>query len=47
MEWILTEKQNSNTVFGIRKPFIAPKNKYLEIFGEKLETIFGPRPALI
>ena len=42
MEWILTEKKNDNAVFGIRKPYIAEKGKYLEIFGEKLETIFGP-----
>lgn len=42
MEWILTEKQNSKTVFGIRKPYVAKKGKFLEIFGEKLETMFGP-----
>lgn len=42
MEWILTEKKKDNTVFGIRKPYIAKKGKFLELFGEKLETIFGP-----
>ncbi|MDO5696056.1 MAG: putative selenate reductase subunit YgfK [Eubacteriales bacterium] len=42
MEWILTEKKNSGTVFGIRKPYVAKKGKFLDLFGEKLETIFGP-----
>lgn len=42
MDWILTEQRNSDAVFGVRKPFVADQDKYLEIFGEKLETIFGP-----
>lgn len=42
MEWILAEKKKDKAVFGIRRPYIAEKNKYLEIFGEKLETMFGP-----
>ena len=42
MNWILDEKKSHGSVFGIRRPFIAEEGKQLEIFGEKLETPFGP-----
>ncbi len=42
MEWIFTEKNNSNRVFGVRKSFKKNNDKVLSIFGEKIETPFGP-----
>lgn len=41
MEWILTEHENEGSVFGVRRPYTAGKRK-LSIFGETLETPFGP-----
>ncbi len=41
MEWILTEYKNG-AVFGVRRPFVPEKGKTLDLFGEKLETPFGP-----
>ncbi len=41
MNWIL-EERNQGSVFGIRRPYIAPKNHTLELFSEHLETPFGP-----
>ncbi len=41
MNWILEERA-SGSVFGVRRPFAAPKGKALELFGERLETPFGP-----
>jgi putative selenate reductase len=46
MNWVL-EEQKQGSVFGIRRPFVAPKNKSLDLFGEHLETPFGPPPARI
>lgn len=42
MEWLLSEKRQGR-VFGLHSPFVADKGKkpYL-IFGEKIETAFGP-----
>ncbi|MCI8833962.1 MAG: putative selenate reductase subunit YgfK [Ruminococcus sp.] len=42
MNWVLTEKSRKNTVFGVRKMYRTDKEKYLSIFGEKIETPFGP-----
>lgn len=42
MEWILKEKENCNTVFGVQRPFIKSDSKTLSLFREKLETPFGP-----
>lgn len=42
MNWALTEKGARNTVFGVRKNYTADASKYLSIFGEKIETPFGP-----
>ena len=41
-QWILTERANENAVFGVERPYIAPKNKKLSLFRESLETPFGP-----
>lgn len=42
MNWILEEKKNKNTVFGVRKSYVAKQGRILELFDEKLETPFGP-----
>lgn len=42
MNWILQEKESRNTVFGIRKFYQSDPKKTLRIFGEKIETPFGP-----
>ncbi len=41
MNWILEERTHGS-VFGVRRPYIAPKGKMLDLFGEHLETPFGP-----
>jgi len=41
MNWIL-EEHKQGSVFGIRRPFAAQKDKILDLFGEHLETPFGP-----
>ena len=41
MEWVLEEQQHG-AVFGVRKPFRPVPGKLLDLFGEKLETPFGP-----
>ena len=41
MNWIVTEYSREGEVFGIHAPYIA-KGKTLPIFGEKIETPFGP-----
>ncbi len=42
MEWILEEKRKRGSVFGVRKQYRADAGKTLSIFGEKIETPFGP-----
>ena len=42
MRWVITERKNSGTVFGIHKEYKADPAKTLPIFGEKIETPFGP-----
>ncbi len=42
INWILTERRESNQVFGIRKPYVKKDGKTLPIFNETLETPFGP-----
>ncbi len=42
MNWILEEKKSRGTVFGVRKQYQADPDKALSIFGEKIETPFGP-----
>jgi len=41
MNWILEERKQGS-VFGIRRPYVAPKGKLLDLFGEHLEMPFGP-----
>lgn len=41
MEWVLAEYAKGS-VFGVRKAFRPVPGKELELFGEKLETPFGP-----
>lgn len=42
MDWILTEHEKEGSVFGVRRPFLADAAKTLELFGEQMETPFGP-----
>lgn len=42
MRWVITERKNSGTVFGIHTAYKANSAKTLPIFGEKIETPFGP-----
>ncbi len=42
LNWVLTEKEREGTVFGVRQFYKADPNKTLPIFGEKIETPFGP-----
>ncbi len=39
---VISEYEKNHTVFGVRKKFSAVKADPLRIFGEKLETPFGP-----
>ncbi|MEN6564064.1 MAG: putative selenate reductase subunit YgfK, partial [Christensenella sp.] len=41
MNWILEERKQGS-VFGIRRAYVAPSDKILDLFGEHLETPFGP-----
>ncbi len=41
MTWITTEYQRDGSVFGVHRPYRAG-TKQLPIFGEKIETAFGP-----
>jgi putative selenate reductase len=42
MEWIITENKKYGKIFGVNKFFKKQDDKVLEIFGEKIETPFGP-----
>lgn len=42
MDWVLTEEQKYGRMFGVRRVYRADPEKYTRIFGEKLETPFGP-----
>ena len=42
MTWALTEYEREGTVFGVRRFWKADPNKTLPIFGETIETPFGP-----
>ncbi len=42
MQWILKERAQDNAVFGVERPYIAPKEKRLPLFSESVETPFGP-----
>ena len=40
--WVLDEKEQRNSVFGVRRPFVADPSKTQMLFGRKLETPIGP-----
>ncbi len=42
MEWILEEKKNSGTVFGIKRPYKYGHDHEWHLLGGKIETPFGP-----
>lgn len=42
MDWILEEKEQRGSIFGVRKFYQADQEKTLELFGGKIETPFGP-----
>ena len=42
MNWILAERKQKGQVFGVARPFVMTGEKTLSLFGEKLETPFGP-----
>lgn len=42
LNWVLEEKKTKGTVFGIHRPFAKKDDRTLGLFGEKLETPFGP-----
>ena len=42
MRWILAEYEQSGSLFGVERPFIAEKGKKLPLFRECIETPFGP-----
>ena len=41
MEWVLSEYK-TGSVFGVKRPYKPVPGKLLSIFGERLETPFGP-----
>ena len=42
MNWVIAARKNNGEIFGIHKEYKADPNKTLPIFGEKIETPFGP-----
>lgn len=42
MNWIVTEREKHGEIFGIHAEYRADPAKTLPIFGEKIETPFGP-----
>ena len=42
IDWALSEYQSEGTVFGVRRFYKADPDKTLPIFGERIETPFGP-----
>ena len=42
VNWVLEEHKTDGAVFGIRRPFIKKNDKVLHLFGEQMETPFGP-----
>ena len=45
MNWITAEYRQDGSVFGVHRPYRAGV-KTLPIFGEKIETPFGPAAGL-
>lgn len=42
INWVKSEYESQKTVFGARYPYVKKDDRYLSIFGEKMETPFGP-----
>ena len=42
LNWIRTEHDEKDTVFGVHRPYVADPGKAQTIFGRKLETPIGP-----
>lgn len=42
MEWIRTEYQTEGTIFGVKKLYRADPSRYMELFGQRMETPIGP-----
>jgi len=42
VEWVMREKKESGTVFGVYRPYKADPQNNREIFGRKLESAIGP-----
>ncbi|HWS30529.1 MAG TPA: putative selenate reductase subunit YgfK [Clostridia bacterium] len=42
MNWLLTEREKHGSVFGVKEPYVKKDAKTLTLFGEPLETPFGP-----
>lgn len=42
LHWVITERETKGSVFGVRRHFAVNPAKRLELFGEFLETPFGP-----
>ena len=42
MNWVLTEKKEKSTVFGLHRPYVADTAKKMQIFERNLETPVGP-----
>lgn len=42
VNWVLTEYKNDGAVFGVHNPYSKQNSKVLGLFGEKMETPFGP-----
>lgn len=42
MRWVVTEREKTGEIFGIHTEYKADPAKTLPIFGEKIETPFGP-----
>ena len=42
MRWVITEREKTGEIFGIHTEYKADPTKTLPIFGEKIETPFGP-----
>lgn len=42
MTWVLKEKNEKGTVFGVHRPYVADTSKKMQIFERNLETPVGP-----
>ncbi len=42
MDWLFTEREKHGAVFGVKDPYQKKNEKNLTLFGEPLETPFGP-----